>query len=179
MRQCGRDHLWQRLAFVTNGLTKGIVVGGCLALLVATSGGVVSAAPAAPAKPLRSLTPCMINWGSDVNWGNNVTTQTIGESSCLGAPPDAITNIDNCGTYSQAVFNTDAWLTQLPQPGGTRLAESGRTGYIAYPNDCAWYNAATVNGWGQYGTSPLWACGWYLYQRTGTAHDYVCVSTGN
>lgn len=68
----------------------------------------------------------------------------------------------------------DVWLTQTTARGGTRLAESGRTGLETWVPDCQWHEQVEVDGWGQTYTTPLYACLWAYDQTVNLTLNYLC-----
>ncbi len=70
--------------------------------------------------------------------------------------------------------SVDAWESQGTILGATRYNETGRNGYVAYPNDCARYESQGI-GYYWWAPSPMWVCGWYHVYETDFSVDYVCV----
>lgn len=99
--------------------------------------------------------------------------ESQGSSSCVGAPPQGEGWINACSGVPVSA-NMDTWLTQYPYSGGTRLAESGRTGLKTWASDCQAHEQVSVWGWGQVGTTPLWACLWVYDQTVNLSFDYLC-----
>lgn len=138
-------------------------------IVVGASGAVVFSANASVAH----AEACSTYWAFAGGTPTGLSLQDVNDSSCGGTPPDASAEVNNCNNRYYTI-NTDSWLTQDPAPGGTRLAESGRSGLIQYPNDCNWYIPSTVTGWGQTFTTPLYGCSWFYVQDFNRAWDYVC-----
>ncbi len=140
-------------------------------------GMVSQPAHAAPRSQSKALN--CYGYGADVYpFDGAADFQTEGDGTC-GNPPVAKTWVQNCSIPIDPIVNSDSWLTQNPHPGGARLAESGRSGLIEYPEDCDYHEATWVIGWGQYTTSPLYACGWFYYYQANTTYDYVCTTSIN
>lgn len=97
-------------------------------------------------------------------------------TSCIYVSPIVRAYIQNCGIAGGATENTDVWFSQSNQVSGTRLAESGRTGLVTYPNDCNWYQGAWVRGYGQTYTVPLYGLGWFYKYDTGSTTNGRWVS---
>jgi hypothetical protein len=96
-----------------------------------------------------------------------------GETSCGATFPHGFGYIYPCSGVN-VTANMDAWLTQSTVPGGARLAESGRTGNETWAPNCAWNQQVQVIGWGQYSTTPLWACLWTDDVTVNLSFDYLC-----
>ncbi len=136
--------------------------------LLATAGpGQIAYAQAA--RPNTCISATEDVWSSYENV--QLTTQSAG--SCLGGFPESEGWVVPCNG-GRVTTDADVWLSQSTVRGGTRLAESGRTGFLTWASDCNYHEMAYVIGWGQYYTVPLWACGWYEDVDTGEAWNYVC-----
>lgn len=96
-----------------------------------------------------------------------------GVTSCHGAAPRGEGWVKPCSGVNVTV-NMDAWLSQTTARGGTRLAESGRSGLITWPGDCQMHRQVVVYGWGQVFTNPLWACLWAYDQTSNATLNYLC-----
>lgn len=96
-----------------------------------------------------------------------------GVTSCNGSAPRGEGWVVPCSGVN-VTANMDAWLSQTTARGGTRLAESGRTGLITWPGDCQWHRQVVVYGWGQVFTNPLWACLWTYDQTVNVTFNYLC-----
>ena len=121
-------------------------------------------------RPLAACSRYAINY----NPAPTFTWETYTVTGCNGVSPAVEAYINNCTTNTQTV-NTDTWSTQQVFAGGTRLAESGRSGYISLPNDCQWYGESLLSGPGQTFTTPLFGCSWFSWRETGQTEDYLCV----
>lgn len=131
-------------------------------------GGASSVAHAAP---MSSCNYWYVSNSAYGYWDAEYTSD--GKASCNGAVPQAQGWLYPCSGVD-VTANMDTWLTQDPNVGGTRLAESGRTGLETWMPDCKWHEQVMVYGWGQYWTTPLWACLWTHDATVNLTFDYLC-----
>ncbi len=104
--------------------------------------------------------------------------RNYGAATCWGGPANSDTYVKNCSSTSH-ILQADTWLTQQNYPGGTRLAESGRSSWVSYPVDCTQeYHVNNASLWNP--PSPLWSCAWWQAKDSNNnilwSQDYVCNS---
>lgn len=134
------------------------------------SGGVGT--PVAHAAALRPLDSCS-SYTTYYNYFTDVDVAIKAVTGCAGSPPGGTGWLYPC--YGAiATLNMDAWLSKSTQPGGTRLAESGRSGEQSWAPDCQWHAQVNVTGWGQLFTVPLWACLWAYDRYDDSSVDWLC-----
>ncbi len=149
------------------------LVVACTVALLTFSGlpGFDKGTPVASAAPLNACTTYTTSNDASGFW--DAAYEVDGKTSCVGNPPQGQGWILPCsGIYVNA--NMDVWLTQTLVRGGTRLAESGRTGLLTWAPDCYWHEQVSVTGWGQTFTTPLWACLWVYDQTVNLTINYLC-----
>lgn len=159
---------------MTSRIRRVVLVVVCvIALLnIATAASVITGAPAAHAAP---LSPCNTYWVDNDAYGFwDAEYQVDGQTSCNGSAPQGYGDLFPCSNVQVSV-NMDVWLAQSTVRGGTRLADSGRTGIQTWVADCRWHTQATVIGWGQVFTTPLWACLWADDYTVNLTFNYLCV----
>jgi len=117
---------------------------------------------------------CTAYWTPNTAYGYwDAAYGTQGLSTCSSAPPEGQGWIYACSN-SVVTANMDVWLSQSIVRGDPRLAESGRTGNKSWDPDCQWHNQVYVDGWGQYFTTPLWACLWTQDLTVNLTFNYLC-----
>ncbi len=77
------------------------------------------------------------------------------------------------GNVPYIVAQGDTWITQLPQPGGTRYGETGRSNQVAYPNNGVEY--FVQEAYVQVDLGPAYGCNWVNWPKLGQSHDYTCL----
>lgn len=80
--------------------------------------------------------------------------------------------VSSGGNVPWIVAQGDTWLTQLPQSGGKRYGETGRSSQIAYPNNGMQYyvQEALYQQW----LTPVYGCNWVNWPNIGVSADYNC-----
>lgn len=149
-----------------------IVMLFAVALVAFNSGpGLATVVPVAHAAQLNACTDYHVYNGVPGFW--DAQYESRGQTSCLGYPPLARGWIYACsGVY--VTVNMDVWITPNLVRGGTRLAESGRTGLKTWAPDCSNHEQVSVTGWGLTTVTPLWACMWAYDQTVNLAFNYLC-----
>lgn len=88
------------------------------------------------------------------------------------------TYVQYCGNQQYMAEGSISFNTQQPWSGGSIISESNFSGYIGYPNDCAFYLSTKedVNFSGL--TPPVWGCSdWYVWNQSNgnwNGDTYVC-----
>lgn len=148
----------------------------CAAALLALNPG-FGLAKRMPVAQAASLVPCVTyTWSiaqAHINGFWDAAYEVHGVTSCNGSAPRGEGWVAPCSGVD-VTANMDSWLSQTTARGGTRLAESGRTGLITWPGDCQWHRQVVVYGWGQVFTNPLWACLWTYDQTANATFNYLC-----
>lgn len=84
------------------------------------------------------------------------------------------TYLQNCASqYHDA--EADTWQTRQITSGGTRYAETGKSGWVTYPPDCQTYFVQVSTLSFQQLTDPSYGCTWFAVDdNVNNSLDYQC-----
>jgi hypothetical protein len=149
---------------------KKFSIGLLIALLLCVSYLGIHTAHAAQ---LRPTAPCNV-YGYLSGRLSNVHTYYETSAHCGSNNATVYTWLANCDTYSHDA-EADTWQTQVTHSGGTRYADSGRSGWVTYPPNCvSYYTQESYLSFWQL-ADPSYGCTWFaVSDNVYYSLDYQC-----
>src|SRR5579875_344458 len=127
------------------------------------------------ARSLQPADPCQA-YGYYSGSLSGVQTYYIDYSLCGSVNADVDTYLINCGSSNRDA-EADTWQTRQTNSQGTRYNETGRSGWVTYPNNCTDYyvQESYYTDGGQQLADPSYGCTWFaINDNVYDDLDYQC-----